>query len=523
MRARLGTRVAAFAAATAMGSVAFCAPAQASLLGGVLGIVGGLTGTLIGVVSTALDTTTGLLTGADWGYSSSQTSMSSVDQTVGATTMWSHGVTGKGVGVALIDTGVVPVQGLTSGNVVNGPDLSLDNPSLPLTNRDGFGHGTHMAGIIAGNDGTSSGFKGVAPDATLLNVKVGAYDGSVDVSQVIAGIDWVVQHRNDNGMNVRVINLSFGTDGVQSSQVDPLAAAVEHAWQAGIVVVVAGGNNGSTQATLDNPATDPFVIAVGADDTNGTTSVSDDSVPTFSAHGSAQRHVDVVAPGQSIVSLRDPGSVIDTEYPKAVVNTRFFKGSGTSQATAVTSGAVALLLQQHPSYTPDQVKAALMDSAEPMPQASTQDQGAGLLNVAAASAATIGPSTQTFTRSTGLGSLQGARGNQYLSDNGVNLTGEEDIHGQPWNAAEWASASANDAAWSGGTWNGSVWSGSCWCGVSWTSRTYASATWSGNDWAGVSWLSHGWSTTLWSSHGWSGGWVSHGWSSHGWSSHGWSG
>src|SRR3954468_5005618 len=221
---------AAFLTAAAL-TMTTAAPAQAGLLGGLLGVVGGVVGGLVGVVTTALDTTTGLLTGADWGYSNSQTSMGLVNQTVGADTAQSRGYTGKGVGVALIDSGVVPVQGLTSGNVVNGPDLSLDNPSLQPANHDGFGHGTHMAGIIAGNDGTSTGFKGVAPGAKLLSVKVGAYDGAVDVSQVIAGIDWVVQHRNDNGMNVRVINLSYGTNGVQSYQLDPLAAAVEHAWQ----------------------------------------------------------------------------------------------------------------------------------------------------------------------------------------------------------------------------------------------------------------------------------------------------
>ena len=143
---------------------------------------------------------------------------------------------------------------------------------------------------------------------------------------------------------------------------DVLDAVEDAEWQAGIVVVVAGGNTGTTRSSLDNPAIDPFVIAVGADDNKQTTASTDDVIPTFSARGSSSRHVDIVAPGQSIVSLRDPGSVIDAEYPKAVVNTRFFKGSGTSQATAVVSGAVALLLQQHPTWTPDQVKSALTSS-----------------------------------------------------------------------------------------------------------------------------------------------------------------
>jgi serine protease AprX len=444
--------------------------------------------------------------------------MSLVDQTIGADKMWSLGYTGKGVGVALVDTGAVPVQGLTSGNVVNGPDLSLDNPSGQLADVDGFGHGTHMAGIIAGNDGTSTGFKGVAPGAKLLSVKVGSQDGMTDVSQVIAAIDWVVQHRNDNGLNVRVLNLSYGTDGTQSYQSDPLAYAIENAWRAGIVVVVAGGNSGTTSATLDNPATDPFVIAVGADDPEGTASQLDDTIPQFSSRGSSARHVDLVAPGQSIVSLRDPGGYIDTEYPSAVVNTRFFKGSGTSQATAVVSGAAALLLQQHPAWTPDQVKAAMTSSAMALPQATARDRGAGLLNVFSAGVTLVGTSTQSFSKGTGLGTLEGARGSAHIGDNGTDLSGEKDIMGSSWRASSWAAASAAHTAWSGGAYNGRTWSGSCWCGYSWAGPSWSNLSWTGNDWAGSSWLGHSWSGESWDGHSWSGtGWVGHSWSGHSWS------
>jgi serine protease AprX len=516
-------RLAGVTAASSVLMLSGSAPAQAGLLGGLLGTVTGLVGGVVGVVSTALDTTTGLLTGADWGYAPTETTMSSVDDTIGASKMWSLGYTGKGVGVALIDTGVVNVQGLASGNVVNGPDLSLDNTSSGLRTLDGFGHGTHMAGIIAGNDGTSSGFKGVAPGAKLLSVKTGSASGAVDVSQVIAGIDWVVQHRADNGMNVRVINLSFGTDGVQSYQLDPLAAAVEHAWRKGIVVVVSGGNSGSDQPSLDNSATDPFVIAVGADDTAGTTGAADDSIPAFSSRGSSTRHVDLVAPGQSIVSLRDPGSVIDTEYPAAAVDTRYFKGSGTSQAAAVTSGAVALLLQAHPAWTPDQVKAALMHTATALPQATASDRGAGLLNVFNADTALLTSSTQTWTASSGLGTLEGARGSDHIDDNGATLSGEKDIFGKAWRASTWAAASANGSAWTAGSWNNSTWTGSCWCGGSWTASTWTTVTWTGNDWAGSSWASHSWAGESWDSHSWAGsGWVSHSWASHSWAGSSWS-
>jgi serine protease AprX len=515
----------ALAGAATIAIVAGSGQAAAAASGGGLlgGVVGGLLGTTVGVVSTALDTTAGLLTGADWGYSSTQTTMTQVQNQIGAPTLYAHGDTGKSVGVALIDTGVVPVEGLTSGNVVNGPDLSMDGQAPGATYLDGFGHGTHMAGIIAGNDGTPGGFTGVAPGATLVNVRVGADDGSVDVSQVIAGIDWVIAHHNDPGVDIRVINLSYGTDSTQSYQSDPLARAVEDAWKAGIVVVAAGGNSGTKQPSLDDPATDPYVISVGAADTSGAlTALS--TVPSFSSRGSSSRHVDLVAPGQSIVSLRDPGSVVDTEYPAARVGTRYFKGSGTSQATAVVSGAVALLLQARPSLTPDQVKSLLTSTATPLLLGgSAAARGAGLLDIAAASVAPTPKTTQDWPSSTGLGSLEAARGTNHVESNGVPLTGERDILGGTWTPAAWAAKSAAGTAWNGGSWNGEAWAGSGWTGSSWAAQSWASTSWSGADWSGEAWSSHSWSGATWSSHSWSdAGWSSHSWSDAGWSSHTWS-
>src|SRR4051812_6044166 len=290
-----------------------------------------------------------------------------LENAIGAQDLYAAGFTGKGVGVALIDTGVAVVRGLTSGNVVNGPDLSFDSQDPATAHVDGFGHGTHLAGIIAGRDtaGTPasyldpSNWHGVAPDATLVNVKVGASHGAVDVSQVIAGIDWVVQHAGDN--HTRVINLSYGTDSVQSSMVDPLAFAVENAWKHGIVVVAAGGNDGDASKTLANPASDPHIIAVGAMDDAGTASTADDTVPSWSTHGTTDRHVDVVAPGVSVLGLRVPGGTADQANPQARVGTRFARASGTSQAAAVVSGEVALLLQANPNLTPDQIKVLLQN------------------------------------------------------------------------------------------------------------------------------------------------------------------
>jgi serine protease AprX len=150
---------------------------------------------------------------------------------VGADKLWARGWTGKGVDVAVIDTGVSPVRGLTSGNVVNGPDLSFDSQRADLRHKDGFGHGTHMASIVAGRDaaGTVASysapgtFTGVAPDARVVSLKVGASDGAADVSQVIAAIGWVAENRYRHGLNIRVLNLSYGTDSAQDWRLDPLA------------------------------------------------------------------------------------------------------------------------------------------------------------------------------------------------------------------------------------------------------------------------------------------------------------
>ncbi len=164
--------------------------------------------------------------------------MADITQLTGARSWWAAGYTGQGVGVALIDSGVAPVQGLSNpGQVVNGPDLSLESQAPNLRYLDTYGHGTFMAGLIAGRDATPSAgagastYLGMAPDAHILSLKVGDADGGTDVVQVIAAIDWIVQHRSDNGLNIRVINLSYGTNSLQGYQSDPLAFAVEQAWK----------------------------------------------------------------------------------------------------------------------------------------------------------------------------------------------------------------------------------------------------------------------------------------------------
>ena len=456
---------------------------------------------------------------------------------IGAQAAWKSGYTGQGVGVAVIDTGVATVPGLaTSGQVTNGVDVSFDSQSTALTRKDEYGHGTHLAGIIAGNDlygqrksstyaGNTTSFLGVAPDAHIVNVKAGDEQGVTDVSQIIAAIDWVVQHRNDNSLNIKVINLSYGTKSGQAYALDPLAYAAEVAWRAGIVVVAAAGNNGSASAGLTDPAFDPYVIAVGAADTQNTLTTTDDTVASFSSVGNGTRNPDLVAPGVHIASLRDPGSNIDTQFGStADVGTRFFRGSGTSQATAVVSGAAAIYLSDHQSATPDQVKIALTSTAAKLASASTAAQGAGELNVAKA-IAVVPTAKQGFTQSTGTGTLESARGGNHIISqrNGVALVGEEDIMGHAWSSSSIAKLESTQATWSGGSFNGSGWSGSGWSGSGWSGNGWSGSGWSGTAWSGSTWVGSTWTGSGWSGSGWSGsGWSGSGWSGSGWSGSGWS-
>ena len=448
------------------------------------------------------------------------------------------GANGQGVDVALIDSGVVPVEGLTyPGKLLNGPDLSFESQSDEFRHLDTYGHGTHMAGIIAGRDDhltgdpsdiyqrywdeNRGGFAGVAPGARIVSVKVAGHDGATDVSQVIAAIDWVVQNRSANGLNIRVMNLSFGTDATQSYVLDPLAYAVEQAWNAGIVVVVAAGNDGNS-AELRNPALDPFVIAVGATDSNGTYWISDDFVTDYTSCGTADRHVDLVAPGRSIRSLRAPGSTADLDHPGARVGDRFFKGSGTSQAAAVVSGAAALLVSQRPDISPDQVKAMFMDHAQPLSGQSSLCQGAGELKLRNVRDAATPNAVQMHTPATGLGSLDASRGSVRLESDGQVLDGEQDIFGQEFNGSEWVTASALGTSWSAGDWNGTSWSGTSWSGTSWSGTSWSGTSWSGLSWSGLSWSSKVWTGTSWSGTSWSGtSWSGSNWTASGWLSAGW--
>ncbi|HEX2804747.1 MAG TPA: S8 family serine peptidase, partial [Kineosporiaceae bacterium] len=471
---------------------------------------------------------------------------------VGAQAAWAKGYTGAGIGVAVIDTGVTRVPGLDgAGKVVTGPDLSFDASGATTPGLDAFGHGTFMAGLIAGHDAAAGSsatgcltclgvsgysntttFVGVAPDARIINVKVGAADGATDVSQVIAAIDWVTQHAHDPGVNIRVLNLSFGTSSNQPYTVDPLAQAAEQAWKHGIVVVAAAGNDGREAENLADPAYDPYVLAVGADDPAGTLATADDSVPRFAQHGTIDRPVDVIAPGTHVLGLRVPGSFIDSlNTNTGRVGSRFQRGSGTSEATAITTGVVALLAQKYPLATPDQLKALLRSTTVPLPRGnkSATDprtilySGNGIVNADRAAAAPLPVAVQIAAPSSGTGNLDATRGGVYVTDNGVPLTGQKDIFGRPFSSAGMATAQLLAVSWTGGVWNGSRWTGDGWAGGSWTGATWTGTDWAGSRWSGSRWSGMSWDGSRWSGTGWSGSrWSGSTWDGSRWSSSTWS-
>ncbi len=297
-----------------------------------------------------------------------------------------NGFTGAGIGVAIIDSGITNKQDLHAGGfgfmstasssfgnsngyrVVYAENFIGSNGSTD----DSYGHGTHVAGIVGGNGSQSLGvYAGVAPNVNLINLVVLDSNGASTDSTVIAGIQRAIQLKSQ--YNIRVINLSLGRPVFESYTVDPLCQAVEAAWKAGIVVVVAAGNSGRDNSagtdgysTITAPGNDPYVITVGAMNTENTLTTSDDQIASYSSKGpTLLDHIvkpDLVAPGNLIVSLLGNGT-LHQKYPQNITDTNYFILSGTSMAAPMVSGAASLLLQQDSTLTPDQVKARLMLTA----------------------------------------------------------------------------------------------------------------------------------------------------------------
>jgi serine protease AprX len=319
-----------------------------------------------------------------------QRMMAVTTEATGATQVWGTlsgrlGFTGRGIGVAVIDSGVSPHAALR-GRIV----ASVNFRGRPGAGGDRFGHGTHVAGIIAGSN--EGGYAGIAPEAHIVSLRVLGTDGAGDTSDVINAIDWAIAHKAE--YQLRVINLSLGHPVFESYRDDPLCRAVERAVDAGLVVVAAAGNLGKTDdgrpvvGGVISPANTPAALTVGALNTLGTPQRSDDVMATYSSRGPTRfdgvLKPELVAPGNKIVAPAAAGSYLAETYPAQLVSDGYIQLSGTSMASAVVAGAVALLLQANPSLSPADTKLALQLTSSRVAGAGLIEAGAGSLNVAAA-------------------------------------------------------------------------------------------------------------------------------------------
>jgi len=423
-------------------------------------------------------------------------------QETGATKLASQGDTGQGVAVAVMDTGIDNLPDF-SGRLVGGVDLTNGNSPY----QDSYGHGTFVAGLIAGNGTSSNGqYSGEAPGARLVSIKVAGADGTTHLGTLISGLQWAVDHRSDYG--IKVVNVSLGFQSSQSTVNNPLDQAAEAVWKSGITVVTSAGNAGPFDGTTLSPGDDPLVITVGAMDDLGTASTTDDEMNDFSSAGPTTRDgwakPDLVTSGRSVVSLAVPGSTIYNSYPSARIGTANFAGSGTSFSAGITSGAAALVLAGNPGLTPDQVKARLLGNTDPGPLGNPFVDGHGALNAYAA--VTSGP--MDFNQSA-------AHLAPTPPGTTVSLSPTRPV--DTWNPNLWSGITWNQGSTGGGDWNGWAWGGADWNGWTWTSRAWNNGSWSGAAWNGEDWDSRAWNDGGWAGSAWNGAaWAGAAWNSSAW-------
>jgi subtilisin family serine protease len=415
---------------------------------------------------------------------------------VHADQVWKQGGSGRGITVAVLDSGVAADPDLTQASnriLASVGFAGARDPQHP----DPGGHGTHIAGTIGGDGTRSAGqYVGVAPRVNIVDVQVLDQNGNGRVSSVLRGIEWVLAHQAQ--YNIRVINLSFGAPAQRSYHLDPMAAGVEIAWKHGLVVLVAAGNGGPNSGTVETPGVDPYAITIGATDDQATLTLADDTLAWFSAWGTPTDSTpkpNLIAPGRRLVSIRVPGSTLDTLLPDHVVTAKngatYFRLTGTSMATAVVSGAAALLLEHQPGLTPDQVKAILTATTQPFGQSASPppagSDGTGLLD---AYAATNSPS-------------RGAANQGLRPADGLARTLYPIIYGQPlaWKNPIYLSINWGALTWATLSWTGPAWDNYVWDGVAWTNIAWDNIAWDQTSWDNIAWDQAGWDNIAWDSMG----------------------
>jgi serine protease AprX len=385
--------------------------------------------------------------------------------------------------IAVVDSGIDTTRTADFGGrvigQVNMASLSGNSPG------DGYGHGTFVGSIAAG---AAPGYAGAAPKAKLLSIDVMNDQGQATVAAVIKAADWILA--NKTTYNIKVANFSLHAVNKASVLFDPLDQAVEKLWLNGVVVVAAAGNYG-TGATPSGvnfaPGNDPFVITVGATDIGTSAGTGDDTNAPFSAYGYTPdgfAKPDLAAPGRYMIGAVPPGSVLTKLKPANVTDPTngYMQLSGTSFAAPVVAAAAATLLAQHPGWTPDQVKGALMVTASPEPRAAKGSLGVGEVNIASARWYRRTPPNPNA----GLDQFiaTGSDGTRTF-DSAAWQTAA--LTNKAWNAVAWS-----DVAWSDAAWSTVAWSDAAWADVAWASVAYGTVAWSDVAWSDAAWADAAW-------------------------------
>jgi serine protease AprX len=402
--------------------------------------------------------------------------------------------------IAIVDSGIDTSRTDVFGNRVIGQTSVAS--ILPNSPGDGYGHGTFVASVAAG---AAAGHAGVAPSANLLSVDVMGDSGQATVADVVAACDWILANKSQ--YNIKVANLSLHATNPASIFFDPLDQAVEKLWLNGITVVVASGNYAVDGLQSDipfAPSNDPFVITVGAADIKNTLGADDDVAAPWSAWGNTFdgfTKPELSAPGRYMIGAMPDNATLALERPDHVVSPGYMQLSGTSFAAPAVAGAAALILAQHPSWTPDQVKGALMVSARGTPAATPGSLGVGELNVPLARMVASPPNPNAGI-------------DQYVT---TDASGAPIFDSAAWQAAAqsdpaWNASAGSDASWGSAAWGSAAWGSAAWGSAAWGSAAWGSAAWSDAAWGSAAWGSAAWGSAAWGSAAWSdAAWASAAW------------
>jgi serine protease AprX len=379
--------------------------------------------------------------------------------------------------IAVVDSGVDAARSDFGNRVVGQISLTRLQPN---SSGDGRGHGTFVAGLAAGR-------YGAAPGARLVSLDVMDDNGKAMTSDVIAAADWILQNKERYG--IRVANFSLHSSRPSSFRTDPLDRAVERLWFSGVVVITSVGNygnEGTASGVPFAPANDPFVITVGAVDLGSTRRSDDDSNAPWSAYGRTPdgfRKPELGAPGRRLVGPVPPASTLLRERPDRGVLRGYMRLSGTSFSAPMVSAAAAYVLAAHPEWTPDQVKGALMISAEKAGQAVEGSLGVGSLDARAAQRVSRPPNPNRAL-------------NRFL------ITDPAGGSHPVFDAASWDSAAKSDASWDSASWADASWADASWDSASWSDASWSDASWADASWADASWADVSWADASWADASW---------------------